>query len=380
MSRLVWIAAAALAVGCGEAVSPGAERRPDPGGPKLDVVAGASAIRLDQSNGKLGETTTIWQDFRPTNPHHGDAIVVTFYWVGSTNIITRVYDHLSDAAQTPVGNTYTLVDFVTAGGVAMATYVATNVQNFPEGTVPNGDQNLVVHADLASPIQDGGLTISAWTGVSTVTGALGAHQSATGSGSSYPTVADAGALAVDPGALTYAVTMSNNGRGAEVPAGFTSLSVMSSTAMWIEADYAIRPDTDGAGTVDPQWSWSFSAPGNWLASALVLRAAARQLAFTVQPSTTLPLLPIQPAVQVAVLDESGNRDTSFSGPVTIAIGHNGGVLIPGTLSGTKTVTAVNGVVTFSDLSIDQPGDGYTLRVTSAGLTAAESQPFNIGAL
>jgi hypothetical protein len=343
----------------------------------LDVVATGGAIALDQHNGKLGETTTIWQDFRPTNPHHGDAIVVTFYWVGSTNIITSVYDHLSDAAQTPVGNTYTLVEHVTDGVLSMATYVATNVQNFPEGTFPNGDQNLVVHANLASPIQDGGLSIAAFTGVSSVTAqALGAHQSATGSGSSYPTVADAGTLAIDAGALVYAVTMSPTGRGAEVPAGFASLGTMTSPNMWIEPDYGFATS---AGSIDPRWNWSFTAPGTWSASALVLRSAATQLAFTVQPSTTLPLMKIQPAVQVTAQDAAGNTAASYNGAVTIAIGNNGGLAMAGTLSGTKTVNAVNGVATFTDLSIDQVGNGYTLKVTASGLTGAESKPFNIGA-
>src|SRR3989449_10079877 len=206
MERVAFLAGALLAVGCGEAIAPNAEPHGS-SGPRLDVAAaGTGGIAFDQHGGKLGETTTIWQDFRPTNPHHGDAIVVTFYWVGSTNIITTVYDHLSDAAWTPVGNTYTLAEYVTDGGVSMATYVATNVQNFPEGTFPNGDQNLVVHADLASPIQDGGLTISAFRGVGSVQ-ALGAHQSASGSGSSYPTVADPGAVAVGAGDLVYGVTM-----------------------------------------------------------------------------------------------------------------------------------------------------------------------------
>jgi len=367
------LAVALLAAGCRESMGPrAAERGPET--PSFSVAA-TGPITLDQTTGKLGETTTIWQDFRPTNPHLGDAIVVTFYWVGSTNIITRVYDHLSDAAQTPVGNTYTLVDFVTAAGVSMATYVATNVQNFPEGTFPNGDQNLVVHADLASPIQDGGITIAAFRGVSAVT-PLAAHQTATGTGSSYPTVADAGELPADGGALVYAVTMSSSGRGAEVPSGFTSLGVQTSASMWIEPDYGIQV---GTGTVHPQWNWSFDAPGSWLASALILRPAATQLAFTTQPSTTLPLMAIQPAVTVTALDAAGDPATSFNGPVTIAIGHNGGLVMPGTLSGTRTVTAVNGVATFPDLTIDQLGNGYTLTVTSSGLTGAESRPFNIGA-
>ena len=78
-------------------------------------------------------------------------------------------------------------------------------------------------------------------------------------------------------------------------------------------------------------------------------------------------------------DASGNAVMSFTGTVTIAIGHNGGTLTAGTLSGTLTVAAVNGVATFSDLSIDQLGNGYTLVVTAGGVSGAESAPFNIGA-
>src|SRR2546426_3778552 len=93
-----------------------------------------------------------FKGFNPTNPHLGDAIIVTFFWVGSTNtnIITSVTDHLADG--TAVGNTYTPVEFVSAGGISMATYVATNVQNFPQGTFPSGGKILVGQADPASSI------------------------------------------------------------------------------------------------------------------------------------------------------------------------------------------------------------------------------------
>src|SRR6185295_7896803 len=49
----------------------------------------------------------------------------------------------------------------------------------------------------------------------------------------------------------------------------------------------------------------------------------------------------------------------------------------GTLSGTNTVNAVSGVATFSNLSIDKSGTGYTLLATSSSLTAATSATFNI---
>jgi len=79
------------------------------------------------------------------------------------------------------------------------------------------------------------------------------------------------------------------------------------------------------------------------------------------------------------LDADGNRVTGYNGPVSIAIGRNGGMLMAGRLSGTATVTAVDGIATFSNLSIDQLGNGYTLIVSAAGVTGAESATFNIGA-
>jgi hypothetical protein len=132
------------------------------------------------------------------------------------------------------------------------------------------------------------------------------------------------------------------------------------------------------GSVDPQWTWYFTSPSAWQATVLALNPPLH-LAFTVQPTTTPPVVTMRPAVQVTALDALGNPVPSFTGRVTIAIGHNGGMLKPGTLSGTTTVAPVNGVATFSDLSIDQLGNGYTLLVTAAGVTGAESTPFNIGA-
>src|SRR6185503_1318802 len=113
--------------------------------------------------------------FEPVNPHVGDAIVATFFWIGSTNTITQVTDHLENGDQTPVGNTYTLVEYVTAGGLSMATYVATNVQGFSDADTVS-DKLLAVHAIFSAPGIQGGVKISAWRGVAGVTAqALAAH-------------------------------------------------------------------------------------------------------------------------------------------------------------------------------------------------------------
>lgn len=79
-------------------------------------------------------------------------------------------------------------------------------------------------------------------------------------------------------------------------------------------------------------------------------------------------------VKVEVLDGSGQLVTGSSAPVTVAIDSNPG---SGTLSGTTTVDASGGVAPFSDLSINQPGTGYTLSATSPGLRSATSAPFTI---
>src|SRR5438552_1570649 len=103
---------------------------------------------------------------------------------------------------------------------------------------------------------------------------------------------------------------------------------------------------------------------------------ATQMAFTVPPSNTPAGAAISPPVQVTARDQFGNTATQFTGNITLAIPANsnpGG----GTLSGTKTVAAVSGVATFSDLSINNAGNGYRLRATSSGLTAVSSPQFNI---
>lgn len=373
----VLLATAVLLVGCGEAAGPTL------GAPNYAVTA-STGIRLDQMHGTLMESGMhIGNGFSPVNPHLGDAIVATFFWAGATNTITTVTDHLCDTAPqpsgydgTPVGNNYTLVESVSAGGISMATYVATNVKGFPD---PNPDANtaLCVHAIFAEPVTDGGVLISAWSGVGSVSAqALGEHRSASGSGSTTPTVADAGPVALGAGSLAYGVSMSNAVVGAEPPAEFTSLAVQSDNFFIDETNYLLAGD---ARTVDPQWGWQFTQPSTWLASVFALNPAAEHLAFTVQPRTTMPFATIAPPVQVTVVDDAGNPVSGFSGAVTIAIGHNGGLLLPGRLSGTKTVTAVNGVATFTDLSVDLPGNGYTLVVSGAGVTGAESSSFNIGA-
>jgi len=101
---------------------------------------------------------------------------------------------------------------------------------------------------------------------------------------------------------------------------------------------------------------------------------ASKLAFSVQPSKTAPNTAISPAVTVLIQDSANNTITTSTATVTLAIGANPG---SGTLAGTTSVAAVAGVATFSNLSINSIGTGYTLTASSSGLTGATSNTFNI---
>ena len=91
------------------------------------------------------------------------------------------------------------------------------------------------------------------------------------------------------------------------------------------------------------------------------------------PATVTAGTVIAPALTVMVKD-SNNNTVNTSLAITLSLGNNAG---GGTLSGTTTVNAVNGVATFSDLSIDKAGAGYTLAATSAGPFSTTSTPFTV---
>jgi uncharacterized delta-60 repeat protein len=107
-------------------------------------------------------------------------------------------------------------------------------------------------------------------------------------------------------------------------------------------------------------------------------AIATSLVFLQQPSNANVNAPLAPSVSVEVLDQFGRPMTSDNGrPITIGLGANPG---GAALGGTLTVNDVNGIATFSNLSLTAPGMGDTLIVSSAGLAGATSLPFSITAL
>jgi virginiamycin B lyase len=109
----------------------------------------------------------------------------------------------------------------------------------------------------------------------------------------------------------------------------------------------------------------------------VATLASSELVMTQQPTSVANGSPFSLTLQAE--DSSGNLDTSFNGTVTVVglAGNPGGV----TLGGTLTVTAVNGVATFSGLTLNTTnvGSSYTLVIGGGGVGEAVSSPITVTA-
>ena len=103
---------------------------------------------------------------------------------------------------------------------------------------------------------------------------------------------------------------------------------------------------------------------------------AAKLQFEQQPTPTAADETIHPAVTVRVLDTQGNLVTDSTNEVSIGLGSHPG---NGVLSGTLSVNPEQGIALFSDLSIREPGSGYTLVASATGLAEATSDVFDITA-
>jgi Tol biopolymer transport system component len=101
-----------------------------------------------------------------------------------------------------------------------------------------------------------------------------------------------------------------------------------------------------------------------------------KLAFTVEPAGAAAGLPFTTQPVVVVKDAEDNTVAGYSNSVTLAIKPGTG-RVGAALSGSATVAAVNGVATFTGLSLDKAGSGYALVASSGALAAAETSPFSV---
>jgi hypothetical protein len=175
-----------------------------------------------------------------------------------------------------------------------------------------------------------------------------------------------------PSSPTSLVVTTDAGGNASVPAwtvGLGSNTVTATASIPCSAPVA-------AGTLQNCGTILTTA----LAPALTFSATGNppvKLSFSVQPVTTTAGTSF--GVTVLAQDVNGNTVPAFTAPaynnaqVDLTLNAGNGA----TLGGTTMVSAVNGVATFTGLSITRAGTGYTITAAATGLTSATSNSFNI---
>lgn len=102
---------------------------------------------------------------------------------------------------------------------------------------------------------------------------------------------------------------------------------------------------------------------------------AVKLGFPAPPGDLAVGSPGRQPVTVAVQDAEGRTVRTGKYKVTLALGSQAD---QGKLDGPLTVSTVNGLATFADLRITQPGSGYTFTASASGLAGAASPAFSVG--
>jgi len=198
----------------------------------------------------------------------------------------------------------------------------------------------------------------------------GSAMSGASLGSVAVAVEDAAGNVVTGSSASITLAIGNNAG----PGGTLSGSLTASAVSGVATFPGLSIDVLGT-------AYTLAASGTSLTGATsaafnISAAAASKLVFGTQPANAQSAASLG-SITVKVEDSAGNVNTGSTASITLAIGNNAGP--GGTLSGTKTVSAVAGVATFPGLSIDLVGTAYTLLASASSLTSATSSPFNITA-
>ena len=153
------------------------------------------------------------------------------------------------------------------------------------------------------------------------------------------------ALATNPTGTTLGGTLT-----ATVTQGVATFSGLTLTAA--DAGYTLGLYADGFSTTTGAFT--------------VTPAAATQVVITEQPPASV-VKSAAFGLQATIEDAYGNVVTSAADTVKVALDSNPG---GAKLGGTVSVTSSGGVATFSGLTLNKLAAGYTLKVTSSGLTPA----------
>ena len=155
-----------------------------------------------------------------------------------------------------------------------------------------------------------------------------------------------------------------SGGSPDFQAGLTTVNAVNGVATFSGLEL------DQAGAYGIFITSGASAPG--ATGFSIVPAAASQLAVTNQPPVVTQGAPFE--VDVSAEDPFGNVETSFAGNVTLSLAKNPG---DATLGGTLTVAAIDGVASFSDLTLNSSDNGYAIQAVATGLTSAATSAIDV---
>jgi subtilase family serine protease len=179
-------------------------------------------------------------------------------------------------------------------------------------------------------------------------------------------------------ALAALIAIANQGR---VIAGAGTLDGASETLPALYAfaptdNHAVTSGGNGTFTAGPGYNQATglgTPSANLLVPDLAAYGIARGLRILTQPpATTTAGNPI--GLSVLVEDSSGNRETTYNGPVIVTLAanpENAGA------SGTVRAIAQAGIATFSDLTLDRAGSGFTLVIDAGGTAFATTTAITV---
>ena len=263
---------------------------------------------------------------------------------------------------------------------------------------------------LAIGANPGGATLGGTTSVSAVAGVAtfsGVNLNKSGTGytlvvsSSGATSATTNAFDVTAAAASALVIFSGNGQTAAASTALPQPLVAQVTDAFgngvaartvnfavTSGGGSVTPttgSTDAAGKLSTSWTLGATVGAQTLdisstglttiSATATATSTATTWVITTQPGASQTAgAAVTPSLVAELRTSSGAVVTTFNGSTTVALGANPG---GSTLAGTTTVTAASGVATFSNVTLNKVGTGYTLVVNSSGATSATTSAFDV---
>jgi hypothetical protein len=172
-------------------------------------------------------------------------------------------------------------------------------------------------------------------------------------------------------ALWWRVQLSATARdsgGSAIPGAAFQWSSSADSVATVDRSGIVTAVGNGAADIEA------TADGATGVATVIVQQEGAYLEFVSPPTATIVGHAIAPVMEVAIKDLGGTTVSDATDSVTIAIGANPGSAV---LGGTTTVGAVGGVASFSDLTIDEGGRGYTLVANASRLYRGISAAFDV---